>query len=207
MLGGAATWPLAARAQQSERMRHIGVLMGTAESVKIACLPLLLNQCCSEAPLKILIQQHLPTKDLAPAERLQNARRKKLIVGYKSWILPAMNGCSPNQQPRKGTAHEALLRPRRLLHGAAHRASRRRTHLRARALRHTPQQDRRRRRVLETQTQRLRSASHAGRRTVPGRGRGHLPVPRRPATPSRACSPIWNHGALPPDGSAELRIV
>src|SRR5262249_37332685 len=26
-------------------------------------------------------------------------------------------------------------------------------------------------------------------------------------TPSRACSPIWNHGALPPDGSAELRII
>jgi glutathione S-transferase len=32
---------------------------------------------------------------------LQNARRKKLIVGYKSWILPAMNGCSSNQQPGK----------------------------------------------------------------------------------------------------------
>src|SRR5262245_20676644 len=29
------------------------------------------------------------------------ARRKKLIVGYKSWILPAMNGCSPNQSPGK----------------------------------------------------------------------------------------------------------
>src|SRR6185312_7260416 len=65
-----------------------------------------------------------PITDLAPAERLQNARRKKLIVGYKSWILPAMNGSSPNQQPRKGTAYEALLRPRRLLHGPAHRGSR-----------------------------------------------------------------------------------
>jgi hypothetical protein len=32
-----------------------------------------------------------------------------LIAGYKSWILPAMNGCSPNQQPRKGTAHEPNL--------------------------------------------------------------------------------------------------
>ena len=31
LLGGAATWPLVARAQQAERMQRVGVLMSLAE--------------------------------------------------------------------------------------------------------------------------------------------------------------------------------
>jgi hypothetical protein len=43
--------------QLGERIRRL-------RSIKIACLSLVLNQCCSETPLQIFFQQHRPKAEL-----------------------------------------------------------------------------------------------------------------------------------------------
>ena len=68
LLGGAAAWPLAARAQQAERMRRIGVLMGYAESdpaaqTQVAALRQELRKLGWEEGRNIRIDVRFPAAD------------------------------------------------------------------------------------------------------------------------------------------------
>jgi putative tryptophan/tyrosine transport system substrate-binding protein len=44
LLGGAATWPLAARTQQTQRARRIGILMGVADDAETKTWLVTFNQ-------------------------------------------------------------------------------------------------------------------------------------------------------------------
>jgi hypothetical protein len=50
-VGGAATWPLAVRAQRGERMRRIGVLMNLVAPAGLLCQPVLLTTCSLQTRL------------------------------------------------------------------------------------------------------------------------------------------------------------
>jgi putative tryptophan/tyrosine transport system substrate-binding protein len=72
VLGGAAAWPLAARAQQPERMRRIGVLMGYAEGdaaaqAQVAALRQELRKLGWEEGRNIHIDVRFPAADAGKA--------------------------------------------------------------------------------------------------------------------------------------------
>ena len=68
LVGGAAAWPLAARAQQAERMRRVGVLMGYAETdpaaqAKVAALRQELQKLGWEEGRNIRVDVRFPGTD------------------------------------------------------------------------------------------------------------------------------------------------
>jgi putative tryptophan/tyrosine transport system substrate-binding protein len=72
LIGGAAAWPLVARAQQGERMRRIGVLMGYAESdaaaqAQVAAMRQELRKLGWDEGRNIHIDVRFPAADVAKA--------------------------------------------------------------------------------------------------------------------------------------------
>ncbi len=91
MLGSAAAWPLAARAQQGERMRHIGALMAQAEDdpdrgVRIAALAQGLQQLGWTIGGNVRIDYRWATSDV---ERYRYAAE---LVALKPDVLFATSG-------------------------------------------------------------------------------------------------------------------
>jgi putative tryptophan/tyrosine transport system substrate-binding protein len=93
LLGGAAAWPLVARAQQGERVRHIGALMGQAEDdldrgVRVAAFAQGLQQLGWTIGGNVRIDYRWATSDV------ERSRYAAELVAFKPDVLFATSGAT-----------------------------------------------------------------------------------------------------------------
>lgn len=106
----------------------------------------------------------------------------------------------------QGAFHEAVLHPRRLFHGPAHRPARSRPEIRPGKGRPDDQENRIGRRLHRHQSQRLRAGAAARQRPGADRGRRGAAIHRRPEAGQRTGPGRRHARALPPDGDAEFHL-
>src|SRR5215207_5052049 len=110
LIGGAATWPLAARAQQAERTRRIGVLMYSTpdepeSQARIAALAQGLQEAGWSVGRNLRIDTRWSSGDLA---RLRADAAQLVTLGCD--VLVAGGRCQNASQP--STESDTLIQPK-----------------------------------------------------------------------------------------------